>query len=342
VLAQTDPRFVLVVADNASEDDTARVVEGFGDARIRYVRRPTDIGFAANFERSMDDVDTDYVTLLPDDDLMLPYKLERAVEVMDAHPRAGLLHARYDEIDARGAPLRRNVDPTKGRLAGDAVEPGHRFIREAIRTSRHVVFSTAFLRTAALPTPRFDPRGGLAIDLGLWLRVALDWDVAFVASPLATVRIHSTMLSSTAGFFSDRNYVQGFDMVRQARDVKLAFLREHGARFPDREQLRIEADRVARRHMLGAVWNLRTGAGRITPSIRMLGEGIRREPRLLYWPSTYGLVGAILVGPGIAEPVWSRLHGDAGDPGGIRAGSEPPAPARRTARPRSAPPTSAP
>src|SRR4051812_3353238 len=170
VLAQSDPRFVLVVADNASDDHTTEVVESFADPRIRYVRREADIGFAANFERSLHDLETDYVTMLPDDDLMRPRKLEVAVPVLDANPRAGLLHSRYDEVDADGRPLRSNVDPTRGRLAGDTVESGHRFIREALRTSRHVVFPTVLLRTAALPEPRFDPTGGLAIDLGLWLR----------------------------------------------------------------------------------------------------------------------------------------------------------------------------
>src|SRR5207249_2282391 len=133
--------------------------------------------------------------------------------------------------------------------------------------------------TAALPTPRFDPRDGLAIDLGLWLRVSLDWDVAFVASPLAAVRSHGSMLSSSAGFFARDRYVQGLDMVRVAHDAKVRFLEANGSRFPDRDALLREADRLARRHMLGAVWNLRVGTGRVGPPLGMLAEGIRGEPR---------------------------------------------------------------
>jgi glycosyltransferase involved in cell wall biosynthesis len=319
VLAQTEPRFVLVVADNASEDDTAEVVAAFADPRIRYDRRPHDIGYAANFEQALRDVTTDYVTILPDDDVARPRKLEVAVQVMDANPKVGLLHSRYDEIDPADRLLRSNVDPTRGRLRTDTVETGERFIREAVRTSRHVVFPTAFLRTAALPSPRFDPRDDLAIDLGLWLRVALDWDVAFVAEPLAAVRSHGSMLSSTAGFFAHDRYVQGFDMVRMARDAKVRFLRSNEARFPDVDLLLDEAERVARRHMLGAVWNLRVGAQRVRPSLGMLARGIRTEPRLLGDPATYGVLGAIFLGPTIGERARARLYRPLTSRRGVRA-----------------------
>ena len=316
VLAQTYARFELVVADNASEDHTADVVAGFAaeDRRVRHVRRDRDIGFVANFERSLEDLRTDFVTLLPDDDVMRPQKLEVGVAIMDANPRVGLLHSRFDEIDRDGRPLRSDVDPTHGRLRADAIEPGVAFIREAVSTSRHVVFPTAFVRTAALPSPRFVPADGLAIDLGLWLRIALDWDVAFVARPLAAVRSHGTMLSSSSGFFSRGRYVQGFDMVRLARDAKVRFLLAHGSRLPDRDRLLREAERVARRHMLGAVWNLRVGAGRLGPSVRMLAGGIRAEPRLLADPTTYGLAAALLLGPAVGEPVRERLYGRGGRP----------------------------
>src|SRR5439155_12613715 len=122
VLAQTYPHFELVVADNASDDDTADEVARIDDPRVRYVHRGTDIGFVANFEQSMRDVATEYATILPDDDLMRPGKLEAAVAVMDANRGVGLLHSRFDEIDPDDRPLRSNVDPTWGRLPADTAE----------------------------------------------------------------------------------------------------------------------------------------------------------------------------------------------------------------------------
>ena len=116
------------------------------------------------------------------------------------------------------------------------------------------------------------------------------------------------MLSSSAGFFARDRYVQGLDMVRVAHDAKVRFLEANGSRFPDRDALLREADRLARRHMLGAVWNLRVGTGRVGPPLWMLAEGIRGEPRLLADPTTYGVLGAIFLGPALGERARARLH----------------------------------
>ncbi len=56
--------------------------------------------------------------------------------------------------------------------------------------SCRVCASTALIRVAALPEPPFDQDEFPAIDFGMWLRMALDWEMAFVAEPLAGYRIH--------------------------------------------------------------------------------------------------------------------------------------------------------
>jgi glycosyltransferase involved in cell wall biosynthesis len=48
VLAQTYGDFRLLIADNASTDETADIVARYDDARIDYVRRPENLGITAN------------------------------------------------------------------------------------------------------------------------------------------------------------------------------------------------------------------------------------------------------------------------------------------------------
>jgi len=45
-LAQTFSNFEMVIVDDGSQDNSRRVVEGFGDPRIRYVYQP-NAGLAA-------------------------------------------------------------------------------------------------------------------------------------------------------------------------------------------------------------------------------------------------------------------------------------------------------
>ena len=112
---------------------------------------------------------------------------------------------------------------------------------------------------------------------------------------------------------------EGKQALKMTRLSCHRFLRSNEARFPDVDRLLEDADRVARRHMLGAVWNLRVGGGRVSPSLGMLARGIRTEPRLLGDPATYGVLGAIFLGPAVGERARSRLYGRRNGGGGIRA-----------------------
>src|SRR4051794_29936209 len=91
VLAQTYPDFRVLVSDNASDDDTPDVVRSFGDDRIHYVRAEQNIGAAGNFRRVLELADTEFLVILPDDDVLYPGHLRAAVEVLDRFENVGLV-----------------------------------------------------------------------------------------------------------------------------------------------------------------------------------------------------------------------------------------------------------
>ena len=61
----------LLVSDNASTDDTAMIVEGFGPA-VQYYRNETNLGADQNFLRCLSLARGKYVWVLGDDDLVMP------------------------------------------------------------------------------------------------------------------------------------------------------------------------------------------------------------------------------------------------------------------------------
>jgi glycosyltransferase involved in cell wall biosynthesis len=95
VLDQSFTNFEVFVSDNASTDDTAEVVASFDDPRVRYVRNDTNLGPLANMSRGFALGEAPLVTILPDDDLMLPGCLERKVRLLEEDTRIGLVHSAY-------------------------------------------------------------------------------------------------------------------------------------------------------------------------------------------------------------------------------------------------------
>ncbi|MDL4812974.1 glycosyltransferase family 2 protein [Actinomadura opuntiae] len=80
----------VIVADNASADGTAQVAEAAG---ARVLRLPRNLGAAARNAGAREAV-TRYVAFADDDSWWAPGSLERAVRILDAHPRTALLAAR--------------------------------------------------------------------------------------------------------------------------------------------------------------------------------------------------------------------------------------------------------
>jgi glycosyltransferase involved in cell wall biosynthesis len=77
-LQQTSKEVKIVVLDNASTDDTEKMVREYGP-RVRYERNTSNIGLNANFNRLVEYCDTEYFSWLQDDDCLHPAFAERAL-----------------------------------------------------------------------------------------------------------------------------------------------------------------------------------------------------------------------------------------------------------------------
>jgi hypothetical protein len=90
VLQQTYPHVLVRVFDNASGDETGRVVGELArtDLRVRYSAHAENIGAAANFSHAVAQVDTPLFVVLSDDDLLLPGFVEHGVALLQQHAGA--------------------------------------------------------------------------------------------------------------------------------------------------------------------------------------------------------------------------------------------------------------
>jgi glycosyltransferase involved in cell wall biosynthesis len=111
-LAQSHTAIELVVSDNASTDDTARLCSELcaRDPRVRCVRSPVNRGPTANFNTLFERARGEYVMMLSDDDWLDPHYVERCLQVLRERPDHALVCglARYvagEQVVRGGASL---------------------------------------------------------------------------------------------------------------------------------------------------------------------------------------------------------------------------------------------
>lgn len=105
ILAQTFTNFELIISDNASSDRTEAICREYAasDHRIRFVRSPTNLGAARNYNRVFELARGEYFRWNGHDDPIAPVFLERCVEILDRDPGVILCFARNRAIDEHGA-----------------------------------------------------------------------------------------------------------------------------------------------------------------------------------------------------------------------------------------------
>ncbi|MBP7694590.1 MAG: glycosyltransferase family 2 protein [Anaerolineales bacterium] len=121
VLTQTWQDFEIVVSDDCSTDQTAAVVRGFGDPRLRYHRTATNLRPPRNWNECARLAAGEFLAILPDDDFYLPTQLETLVTALQQNPAIGFAQSGYYSVDEAGRPIASQVAaPERVTLTGEA------------------------------------------------------------------------------------------------------------------------------------------------------------------------------------------------------------------------------
>ena len=101
-LAQSFADLEIVVCDDSSGDAIEAAVRAAGDARVRYVRNPSRLGFGGNFTECLRQARGELIKFLNDDDLLAPQCVAGLAAAFDFDPRVTLATSRRRPIDERG------------------------------------------------------------------------------------------------------------------------------------------------------------------------------------------------------------------------------------------------
>lgn len=82
VLAQTHNNWEMLIADDCSKDNTAKVVSEFNDPRIKYFKLEENAGAAIARNKALEKAKGTYIAFLDADDMWKPNKLEKQLDFM--------------------------------------------------------------------------------------------------------------------------------------------------------------------------------------------------------------------------------------------------------------------
>lgn len=191
----------VLVHDDASTDDTARVVAAFDDPRLRYRRHPAPLGVAANRNSLLAAARGTYVAWLDADDERLPGTLRRQVALLDAEPSVVLAHGGHGVVDGDGRALPDWPAP----FAQDAIEPSAVAFANLV-AANEMTTSTVVVRrsTHVAAGPFATTIGASSTDWDMWLRIALRGAVAYSAQRIANYRQHERTISRATAADGER------------------------------------------------------------------------------------------------------------------------------------------
>lgn len=189
VLSQTFADFELIVVDDASSDESPRIVQSFDDPRIRFVRNDRNLGLTPTLNRGLALARGEFVARQDADDLSAPTRLEHQVAFLSSNAAVAVVGSWYTKIGENGELLGDRTLPTAD--AG---------IRWAMLSYCPMVHSAAmFRRDAIVALGGYDERFAYAQDFDLWSRVAKVHRLANVAEHLVRYRVLPTSLTATIG-----------------------------------------------------------------------------------------------------------------------------------------------
>jgi glycosyltransferase involved in cell wall biosynthesis len=297
VLAQEGADFELILVDNASTDETPAIAASYDDPRFRVARFEESVGQAANWNRCLELAEAPYVVLLHADDELEPAFLSRAAEAMESNPDVGLVHCDVQHIDEGGTALQ-----LQRLFDGDLVDRGDVVLRRLLLEGCVINPAGVMVRRDAYEAVgRFTDRVVWGVDWHMWIRVALEWPIAYLATPLARYRQHTQ--SGTAGVLTS---------ARNAADERWVIddvFRIAQERRPDVVGLRRAAiDGVADRTWWLA--EMMCQRGEMKAARAGLRKAVAIRPSLLAQPRSWALLVATFRGYEFFERVRGRRRRD--------------------------------
>lgn len=107
ILEQTYQHFEIIIVDDGSTDNTHKVLSRYledSELRIQYVYQENQ-GVAAARNKGFSLARGQYIAFLDQDDIYLPQKLEKQVDIFTRYPDLGIVHSGWRRVNEHRHPI---------------------------------------------------------------------------------------------------------------------------------------------------------------------------------------------------------------------------------------------
>jgi glycosyltransferase involved in cell wall biosynthesis len=176
VRSQNNNCWEVIVLDDLGELGAEALVASFKDNRFRYVCNKRNLGLAGNWNKCLALSQTEFVTILHADDLLMPNYVDLMLQVMDRHLDAAIGHCRSQIIDKNGRLFLSLIDEVKRlirpRSKSDLLTRGDLGLASLLGGS-WIICPTICYRKSKISSFSFDPRWKFMLDVAFMTEVLM-------------------------------------------------------------------------------------------------------------------------------------------------------------------------
>lgn len=270
-LSQTFADLEVIVIDDGSQDRSVEILRSYGD-RIRLVVNDPNRGTYGVLNQGLNLATGEYSAVLNSDDVWLPTKIARQVELMDANPQMTFCHTFGEFIDGNGSvvtgtPMGFEFPRTP---TGDVL---HIFIANNTAIASSVLMRTQIARDIG----GFDASYKNLGDWDMWVRLGEQGAIGFVDDRLTLYRVH------------------GANTIYQIETTRSEEMRLRSDLYARREQFLAKRNtpkvRAALAHTIACLGSLHSITGNPKRARQLYIESLRMNPKrmksLIRWFMTF-------------------------------------------------------
>jgi glycosyltransferase involved in cell wall biosynthesis len=190
ILAQTMPDFEFIIINDASSDDTQKVIEDYSDPRICLVNLVKNGGQTAALNHGLRLATAPFIARQDSDDRSKPERLEKQLAFLEAYPDYWLVGTAADLIDDRNRILYVSEHPTTDEsIRQTFAAHDNPFYHGSVMFRREVLDRIGYYREGFRNSQDYD----------YWLRIAEQGKVANLPAPsLYQYRLHEGQMTFTS------------------------------------------------------------------------------------------------------------------------------------------------